>query len=101
MTFEENDMRAKHFKGLVERINQIILDKWPETLADGRNAFAWAREHAPELMARHDKQEEEVNSLWLNGVDFTQFKEACTQWGRISLEVFQGYAAHLRVQAAA
>lgn len=95
------DACSRHLKGFIEQINQVIRSKWPESLTEEADPYGWARENAAELMATRQKQSDEVDSLYLNGASFEEFKKACTDWGRTELEIFRLYTAELRRKEAA
>lgn len=90
-----------HFRGLLDKLQKIIQDKWPETLnPDSGNAYEWARGTNPDLLKKVESLEKEANELWLNARD-DEFKKTATEWGRQCLEVHRLYAGHLRMEQAA
>lgn len=89
-----------HYLALLNRINVVAGDKWPEALLDWTAPFIWAREHAPELARQYDALEKEANELWLNR-QVAEFKKISTEWGTAVLQIIKQYAAYLRQREAA
>lgn len=88
------------YRTLTTKVESVIRDKWPEVLTAAVNPFAWAREKAPELVARFDALEKEASELWLND-RVEEFKKISTEWGQTCLQIMKQYAAHLRQGGAA
>jgi hypothetical protein len=101
MTTEENDMFEKcktEYTLMLNRIETVIRDKWPETLSDNGGVWVWLDEHKPDMRRQLRDVTSRLNVAWLNGI-LAEVKELTLEWGRLQLEIFKGYASYLKEQA--
>jgi hypothetical protein len=104
MTTEERAMYEKckvEYTAMLSRLDQVIRDKWPETLAgDGSGVWAWLLETRAETMQKLTGLRKRLEVSWLNGM-FEEMKALTLEWGKLTLEIFREYAQHLkRLEAA-
>lgn len=88
----------KAYQEMVARVETVIKDKWPETLHSNGQIWAWLEDHQPELRRKQRQLTEQLDSSWKNGV-LEEVKALVVEWGRIHLEIFKGYALHLKREA--
>ncbi len=88
------------FQSIMTRIESVIKDKWPETLQGDGGVWRWVDEHNPSLRVKHRDLCKRLNEAWQNGM-LAEVKKLSTEWGRHQLEIFKGYAAHLKQGAGA
>ena len=83
------------YQAMMSRIEAVVKDKWPETLQGDGAIWSWLDEHRPELRSKHRSLNQQLNETWHNGI-LPEFKKLVTEWGRLQLEIFKGYAAFLK-----
>ncbi|PWT78603.1 MAG: hypothetical protein C5B59_01420 [Bacteroidetes bacterium] len=87
------------YKSMLTRIEAVIKDKWPETLRGDGAVWQWLDDHRPELREKLRQITKQLNEAWLNGI-LDEMKKQTLEWGRLQLDIFKGYAQHLKEQAA-
>jgi len=92
------DQCKAEYKAMMIRIEAVVKDKWPETLEDEGNIWNWLDNHRSDLRAKHRTLTQRLNETWQNGM-VVEFKKLVTEWGRVQLEIFKSYAAHLKETA--
>ncbi len=102
MTSEENNMLKqckKEYQAMMTRIESVVTDKWPETLSGDGAVWPWLDDKHPELRTKYREVSKRLNEAWQNGM-LVEFKKLVTEWGKIQLEIFKLYAAHLKQETA-
>lgn len=98
MTSEETAMFEQckaEYLTMVKRIDSVIRDKWPETLASNGAIWQWLDECQPKTRAKQRTLAAQMETAWQNGI-FNEFKKLTLEWGRLQLEIFKSYAQHLK-----
>lgn len=83
------------FISMVDRIEAVIKDKWPETLRSGGEIWTWADQHQPDHRAKLRNLMERINTAWANGIH-AEVKQLSLEWGKLQMEIFRGYALYLK-----
>ncbi len=83
------------FKAMLVRIESVIKDRWPETLKGNGELWTWLDENRPELRKQQRDLTKQLNEAWENCMA-AEFKTVLVEWGRVQLEIYKGYALHLR-----
>lgn len=86
--------KAEH-KAMLTRIDQVINAQWPETLRDDGGVWRWLDEQRVEMRVRLRDLRKRLEVAWCNGM-FEETKQLTLEWGRLTLEIFKEYAAHLK-----
>lgn len=86
------------YQAMMTRIEAVVTDKWPETLQSEGAIWAWLDDKRPDLRTRYRELNQRLNDTWHNGM-LADFKKLVTEWGRVQLEIFKGYAAFLKETA--
>lgn len=84
------------FIQLMAKIEAVVKEKWPHAI-NTPGVIKFAEINHPELKKKHDSLYNEANQLWLNCRD-DEFKKISTEWGRVVLEMYKLFDAHLRAQ---
>ncbi len=85
---------------MLSRIDQVIRDKWPETLDGEGRVWHWLDEERVEQWQTLNDLRNRLRAAWLNGL-FEEMKELTLAWGKLILEIFREYSLYLKQQAAA
>lgn len=88
------------YQSMIARMEAVIKDKWPETLAGDGGVWKWMDEHKPEMRQKQKDLTQRLNEAWQNGM-LAEVKKLSTEWARHQLEIFKEYALHLRRTEAA
>jgi len=88
------------YKSMLQRLDQVIRDKWPETLQDDGGVWVWLDEHKVELRRKLTDLRDRLQTAWLNGI-FEEMKALTLEWGKLTLEIFREYAGYLKQREAA
>lgn len=83
------------YNAMLVRIESVIKDRWPETLKGDGEMWKWLDENQPELRKKQRELTKRLNDAWQNSMA-AEFKIVLIEWGRVQLEIFKGYALHLR-----
>lgn len=86
------------YQAMINRIESVIKDKYPETLRGDGGVWRWMDEHQPKLRVTQRDLTQRLNESWQNGM-LAEVKALTLQWGRLQLEIFKGYSTHLKEQA--
>jgi hypothetical protein len=102
MTNEERAMSDKckaEYVGMLKRLDMVIRDKWPETLRDDGGVWLWLVEQRVEQRQKLNTLRKRISVAWDNGV-YEEMRQLVRDWGKLTLEIFQEYALHLKKVAA-
>lgn len=88
------------YDSMLSRIDQVIRDKWPETLDGEGRVWRWLDEQRVEQRQKLNSLRDRLRQAWQNGL-YEEMKELTLQWGKLTLEIFREYAVHLKREAAA
>lgn len=91
------DKCRAEYRSMLQRLDQVIRDKWPETLRDDGGVWRWLVEQRVEMRQKLNSLRDRLNTAWLNGT-FEEMKQLTLEWGKLTLEVFREYAQYLRRQ---
>lgn len=96
----EEDNYETEFLNTCDKLNKMILSKYMPagTVAGGR--LAWAAENAHDLNKQEEKLYEKINMLWMNGMDFDEFKKKVLDWGRTILQIYKKHHEVMAVKEA-
>jgi len=83
------------FNLMLTRIEEVIKAQWPETLRDGGGVWIWLDANHPEQRKKLASLTDRLNAAWQNGIA-AEVKTISLEWGRLQLDIFKGYARHLR-----
>jgi hypothetical protein len=99
MITEERAMADKckgEYLAMLARLDQVIRDKWPETLrGDGSEVWVWVMETRAESLQKLTGLRRRLEDAWLNGM-FEEMKALTLEWGKLTLEIFREYSLHLK-----
>jgi hypothetical protein len=98
VTSEESAMFLQcktEYLTMVQRIESVIKDKWPETLTSNGAIWQWLEDSQPKTRAKQRQLAAQMETAWQNGI-FNEFKKLTLEWGRLQLEIFKSYAQHLK-----
>ncbi len=85
----------REYSRMLQRLDQVIRNKWPETLQGDGEIWRWLDEQHPELRTKCRHLTKRLNEAWQNGM-LAEFKQLVTEWGRVQLDIFRGYAGYLK-----
>lgn len=85
----------REYQDMVSRVEAVIRENWPDALAGDGRIWVWLDEARPELRRKLRQLTEQLESSLKNGV-LAEVKILITEWGRLQLEIYKGYARHLR-----
>lgn len=84
------------YKQLMAKIEAVVKEKWPHAL-NTPGFIEFAEKNHPAIKKKHDTLYNEANQLWLNCQD-GEFKKISTEWGRVLLDMYRLFDAHLKTE---
>jgi hypothetical protein len=95
------DNYAIEFAKICDKLNKMVLDKkWVPASTVVGGCLAWATDNAPGLSKQEEKLYDKINVLWMNGMDFEEFKKKLMDWGRVVLNIYKKHHEVMAVKEA-
>lgn len=89
------DKCKSEYTAMLKRIDQVINDKWPETLRDDGGVWRWIDQHRVELRLKLRELKKQIGVAWSNGI-YDEMRQLVLVWGKLTLEMFREYSLYLR-----